>query len=321
MRGLILGKFLPYHEGHAHLIRSARSQVEALTVLVCSIASEPIPGGARFQWVRQANPDCRVVHVSEEVPQAPEEDPRFWEIWTALIERHAGEVDVVFTSESYGDELARRLDAKHVCVDLVRRAIPVSGTEIRNDPMGQWQYIPRIVRPWYARRVALMGPESTGKTTMAEQLSARFATAWVPEYGREYCATLDARALRPVDFEAIAWGQATLEDAAAERANRVLICDTELLTTCTWSDIVTHGRPRWLTDAARARHYDLTFLLDCDVPWVDDGTRVLRDERASHFERLFEELSLAKRGFLVINGSFDQRLQAMTSAITALINT
>ena len=83
-RGLVLGKFLPYHAGHAHLIRAARAQVDELVVLVCSVEREPIPGALRFRWVRDSHSDCRVVHVAEEVPQAPEDDPEFWPIWTDL---------------------------------------------------------------------------------------------------------------------------------------------------------------------------------------------------------------------------------------------
>src|SRR5690348_6780398 len=97
-RGLVLGQFLPYHAGHAHLIRTARAAVDELVVLVCSIESEPIPGPCRFAWVRDAHPDCRVIHVAEEVPQAPEDSAAFWPIWTDLIARYAGKVDVVFTS-------------------------------------------------------------------------------------------------------------------------------------------------------------------------------------------------------------------------------
>ena len=70
-RGLVVGKFLPYHLGHAHLIRAARAQVDELTVLVCSNAREPIPGGYRYQWVRQAHPDCRVVHAPRPSPTCP----------------------------------------------------------------------------------------------------------------------------------------------------------------------------------------------------------------------------------------------------------
>lgn len=150
IHGLVLGKFLPYHEGHAHLIRTARARVDELTVLVCSLSREPIPGALRHDWVSASHRDCRVVHVEEEVPQAPEEDPEFWTIRTDLIGRHAGRVDTVFTSEAYGDELARRLGAEHVCVDLERLAVPVSGTAVRADPLSNWQHIPVIVRPYFA---------------------------------------------------------------------------------------------------------------------------------------------------------------------------
>ena len=67
-RGLVLGKFLPYHAGHAHLIRTARAQVDELIVLVCSIEREPIPGALRYRWVRASHLDCQVVHVADEVP-------------------------------------------------------------------------------------------------------------------------------------------------------------------------------------------------------------------------------------------------------------
>lgn len=318
-RGLVLGKFLPYHAGHAHLLRTARATVDELVVLVCSIEREPIPGALRYRWVRDAHPDCRVVHVAEEVPQAPDDDPDFWPIWVDLITRHAGRVDRVFTSESYGDELGRRIGAVHTLVDPERRTVPVSGTVIRTAPLDHWELIPRVVRPYYARRVALLGTESTGKTTLAERLARRFETTWVREYGREYCETRPAMSLTLPDFEAIAWGQATLEDDAALDANRLLICDTELHTTATWSDIVLDTRPSWLTDAARARRYDLLLLLDDDVPWVSDGMRVLRERRAEHTHLLREELEAAGRSYVTLSGSFASREREAERLVAALL--
>ena len=135
VHGLVLGKFLPCHAGHAYLIETARRAVDELTVLVCSIAREPMSGVQRYEWVREAHPDCRVIHVAEEVPRSPEESPDFWPIWTDLIHRYAGPVDRVFTSETYGDELAARLNATHTCVDLPRKMFPVSGTAIRSVPV------------------------------------------------------------------------------------------------------------------------------------------------------------------------------------------
>jgi NadR type nicotinamide-nucleotide adenylyltransferase len=319
-RGLVLGKFLPYHAGHAHLIRVARAAVDELVVLVCSTRRDAIPGATRFGWVRDANPDCRVVHVTDDVPQAPEDDPDFWPIWTELIERHAGCVDTVFTSEAYGDELGRRIGARHVCVDRNRLTAPVSGTAIRNDPIRNWDFIPRAVRPYFTLRVALLGTESTGKTTLSGSLAKRFATVMVAEYGRPYCETRPALSLQRHDFEAIAWGQATWEDEGALDSNRVLICDTDLHTTATWSDLVIGSRPEWLTAAARARHYDLILLLDHEnTPWVDDGMRVLSGRRAEHTRRLRDELDAAGKSWVMIGGDFENRYREAERLVSALL--
>ena len=319
-RGLVLGKFLPYHAGHAHLIRTARAAVDELVVLVCSIAREPIPGATRFGWVRDSHPDCRVVHVAEDVPQSPDESDDFWPIWTDLIARHAGEVTTVFTSEPYGDELAKRVGATHVSVDPERLTVPVSATAIRGDPLRYWEYVPPAVRPYYALRVVLLGTESTGKTTLSERLARRFETVMVPEYGRPYCDTRPALTLALHDFEAIAWGQATWEDEAALGANRLLICDTDLHTTATWSDLVVGSRPAWLTDAARARHYDLVLLFDHEgTPWVDDGTRVLSGRRAEHTQRLRDELDAAGRRYTWISGDFAHREREAERLVVELL--
>jgi len=319
-RGLVLGKFLPYHAGHAHLIHTARASVDELVVLVCSLERDPIPGATRFGWVRDSHPDCHVVHVVEEVPQAPEESADFWPIWTDLIARHAGDVTTVFTSESYGDELARRVGATHVTVDPQRLTVPISGTEIRGDPLRHWDYIPPVVRPYYALRVAILGTESTGKTTISERLAEWFGTVMVPEYGRPYCEVRPAMTLTLPDFEAIAWGQATWEDEAALGANRVLICDTDLHTTATWSDLTVGARPAWLTDAARARHYDLIVVLDHqNTPWVDDGLRVLSGRRAEHTQRLRDELDAAGRRYVFVGGDFAQRERETARRIAELL--
>src|SRR5688500_16522986 len=87
--GFTLGKFMPPHAGHLHLINEARKQVEKLTVLVCSLEKEPIPGALRFSWMQQLfpGPDVEIVHVTDEVPSYPHEHPDFWLIWTKLLKR------------------------------------------------------------------------------------------------------------------------------------------------------------------------------------------------------------------------------------------
>jgi hypothetical protein len=102
-------------------------------------------------------------------------------------------VDAVFSSEAYGVELAARFHAQPVTVDLGREKVPVSGTAIRADPAGHWGMLGPGVRGWLARRVVVVGAESSGTTTMARALARHYrlrggvwaATRWVPEYGRE----------------------------------------------------------------------------------------------------------------------------------------
>ena len=318
-RGLVLGKFLPYHAGHAHLINTARAQVDDLTVLVCSTAREPIPGPTRFRWVAESHSDCRVVHVAEEVPQAPGEHPDFWPIWTDLVRRHAGDIDVVFTSEDYGDELARRLGARHVCVDRGRSAYPISGSAIRQDPLRHWDFIPPVVRASYVHRVAILGTESTGKTTLAQRLAETFDTTWVPEYGREYCEGRDALELTSDDLDAIGRGQILAEESAARSANRVLICDTDVRTTATWSDIILGTRSAWLSQAAAADEYSHALLLDADVPWVQDGMRVLRDQRARHTNLLERELHTTHQSFTRIQGPFEERFRQAAAVVERVL--
>ena len=108
--GMVLGKFLPPHLGHQYLVNFARHYVEELTVLACSLASEPIPGELRYQWMCELCPDCRVIHVRDENPQEPHEDPDFWQIWHETIRRVLPEgPDYFFASEDYGFKLAEIL--------------------------------------------------------------------------------------------------------------------------------------------------------------------------------------------------------------------
>ena len=326
VRGLVLGKFLPPHAGHLHLIRTAAARCDDLTVLVCALEREPIAGTVRAEWMRELaaeiDSSIRIVHVDEDVPQAPDEHPAFWDIWAELCGRYAGLVDVVFTSEAYGDELARVLGARHHLVDLMRHTYPVSGTDIRDDAFGSWEMIPPPVRAHYAARVALVGPESTGKSTLAARLAAAFGTVWVPEYGREHTAEIAARegvpfanAFTPADIETIATVQAEREDLAARGANRVLFCDTELLTTRIWSEIFFDRCPEGVVTASEAREYDLYLLLDTDIPWVDDGTRAFREQRQSHFDRIRATLDTLGRPYIVISGSFEERFARAVCAV------
>lgn len=315
---MILGKFMPVHRGHQYLIDFARDRVEQLTVMVGSLASEPIPGHLRYEWVKELYPDVNVVHCTDENPQYPHEHADFWNIWVASIRKFIPEgPDVVFTSEEYGDELARRLGSEHVLYDLSRSVVPVSATQIREDPYENWQFLPAPVRAYYAKRVVIYGPESTGKTTLAARLAEHYKTVWAPEFARGYLDDKGAW-VELSDIPLIAKGQIASEDRLARQANCLLLCDTDLITTSIYSRHYFGSCPDEVMQKAAEREYDLYLLLDVDVPWVEDWQRPDPENREFFYDWFKRELEARGRRYVVIAGSYEERFEKAVRAIDEL---
>ncbi len=319
--GMLLGKFMPPHKGHQYLVDFARAYCDRLTVLVCSISSEPIPGELRASWMRQLFPGCEVVHVTDELPQEPADAVDFWDQWRAAIRaRMPSGPDFVFASEDYGARLAQELGADFVPVDVARELVPVSATAIREDPMTHWAYIPEPVRPYFVKRVCIFGPECTGKTTLARALAARFETVWVHEYARPLLER--ARGVCTYeDIERIARGHAAAQAALARQANRVLFVDTDALTTMLWSETLFGRTPEFVQRAAEAERYDLTLLCDVDVPFVADAQRHFPEtvERAAFMEKCRVVLEANDRRYVTLSGSWASREETAAEAVAELI--
>jgi HTH-type transcriptional regulator, transcriptional repressor of NAD biosynthesis genes len=313
--GMLLGKFLPPHLGHVYLVEFARRYVEDLAVVICSLAREPIPGTLRHAWMRELFPDARVLHLTDELPQEPSEHPLFWDMWReSLLRILPSAPDCVFASEAYGAKLAEVLGAEFVPVDPGRSIVPVSGTAIRNDPLAQWRYLPRCVRPYFVRRFCVFGPESTGKSSLAVRLARHYDTVAVPEYAR---TLLESRPgpVTAADIARIAFGQAASEEALAREANRLLVCDTDLLTTVIWSEALFGDCPTWIREEAERHTYDLYLLLDVDVPFVPDPVRYLPGERESFLARSLEALESRGRRYVRLYGTWDERFEQAVAAI------
>jgi HTH-type transcriptional regulator, transcriptional repressor of NAD biosynthesis genes len=318
-RGMILGKFMPPTQGHRYLAEFARGCCQRLSVLVCSTSTEPIPGHCRHAWMHHMLPNCDVIHIDEDLPAAPEEHPDFWRIWTRVIHDAVPEpIDAVFTSEEYGTELARRLGARHLVADRGRQGVPISGTAMRANPYAHWLHLPEIVRSWYVRRVVCFGPESTGKSTLAARLADHYQTNWVPEWARGYLDKNNGKCAYE-DISVIALGQAASEDALARHANRVLICDTDTLTTTLWSDLYFNQCDDWVRDLATRRRHDLYLLHDIDVPWVDDKQRDMPHRREEFLQRCRAILDSHGRPYVMVRGDWEMRFHTSVAAIDRLL--
>jgi NadR type nicotinamide-nucleotide adenylyltransferase len=316
---MVLGKFLPPHLGHVYLIEFAQRFVDDLTVVVGTLQHEPIPGELRFRWMRELFPSANVVHLTDENPQDPSEHPDFWRIWHESLRRVLPySPDFVFASEDYGVKLAEVLGARFIPVNQARDIVPVSGTAIREQPLRNWEYLPRCVRPHFAKRVCIFGPESTGKSTLTRDLARHFQTVAVPEYARTW---LEARHGEVVaaDMPIIARGQMASEEALARNANRVLFCDTDVLTTTLWSEWLFGSCDEAIRQIAAQQHYDLYLITDVDVPWVADVVRYLPEERRSFFDRCLTTLQSHQRPHVVIRGSWNERFETAVAAVNQLL--
>ena len=173
-------------------------------------------------------------------------------------------------------------------------------------------------------KVVLFGPESTGKTTLSEQLARHYNTVWVPEYAREYLQDKwnnERKTCEPKDLLPIAEGQMRLENELAQKATELLICDTDLLETKVYSEAYYLGYcdPK-LEKYALENSYDLYFLTYIDIPWEKDDLRDKPKERERMFLYFKETLEKYNRKFIILKGDKKERLKTAVEHIDNLLN-
>lgn len=174
-------------------------------------------------------------------------------------------------------------------------------------------------------KVVLFGPESTGKTTLAESLALHYNTVWVPEYAREYLQEKwdrEHKTCEPHDLLPIAAGQMRLENTLARQASRLLVCDTDLLETKVYSEAYYTGSCDPLLEKyALSNSYDLYLLTYTDTPWVKDDLRDKPEEREQMFAYFRNTLEKYNRNFVILKGTKKERLEKAIELIDNLLKT
>jgi NadR type nicotinamide-nucleotide adenylyltransferase len=164
------------------------------------------------------------------------------------------------------------------------------------------------------KRIAVTGPESTGKSMLSEQLARHFNTVWVPEFAREYLGNL-GREYGEADLLSIAKGQLELESRIAPDAKGFLFCDTELTVIKIWSE-VRYGRcDPWILKHLGVQQFDLYLLCDIDLPWEYDPLREHPDRRQFLFDRYRKELTGLGFPFEIVSGTGPARVECALKAI------
>ena len=353
--GLVIGKFYPPHAGHHLLVRAAAANCARVTVVVMAASQESIPLDQRIAWMREvhaAQPNVVVTGIIDDVPMDLGSDA-IWAQHVALMKAALAAVDAppvtaVFTSESYGDELARRFGAAPVTLDTDRVLAPVSASRVRNDVPGHWDMLAAPVRRALALRVVVLGAESTGTTTLSRALQSRLqqrggpwaATRWVAEYGRDYSVEKYAGAIAAAQlagepapgFHQLAWRSEEFVEIAATQLHHqreqaalggpVVVCDTDAFATAVWHERYLGARHAPTERIAAEEPGDLYLLThDRGVPFVQDGVRDGEAIRAWMTQRFMERLDEAGLPYATLEGNAETRLAQALAHVDQLLKT
>lgn len=173
-------------------------------------------------------------------------------------------------------------------------------------------------------KVVLFGPESTGKSSLANELAIHYNTFCVDEYARNYLQEKwdkFQKVCELKDIMPIAKGQIKNENIISKKANRILFCDTDLLTTATYSRLYFNGYcDSDLDKFSKQNNYDLYLLMDIDIEWVKDDLRDRPNDRKMFFDSFKNSLDSNAKNYTVLSGTFQKRKQKAIELVNNLLN-
>ncbi|WP_273750129.1 nicotinamide-nucleotide adenylyltransferase [Leuconostoc mesenteroides] len=295
--GVFFGTLAPMHVGHQAEIYKAAALNDGVVVIASGYTNDRgyqigLSVEKRFRYLREAfsdETDIKVDYINEDnIPMMPDG----WDEWTRIIvetvKRNIVNKDATITfytgEKDYKNQLETRLPKNgQFKVSLMDRTVlKISATDIRKDPIGNWDYINRVFRRHFAKKVTVMGSASTGKSTLVRRLARTSNSPFSEEYAREYQekSNVSDEELVVKDYIRLIQGQydANSREINSPANNGLTIFDTDAMVTKVYADM-------WLNDVDNAQLkplfdntigeelIDLILLIPPVTPYVDDGFR------------------------------------------------
>ncbi|WP_253271204.1 multifunctional transcriptional regulator/nicotinamide-nucleotide adenylyltransferase/ribosylnicotinamide kinase NadR [Sporosarcina sp. D27] len=333
------GKFIPFHKGHLYAITKAAAQVDQLFVVVsydenrdrklCKDAGlDYIDFKQRQQWIMTSTkgmPNVKVLVVED--PPWESEEHMWLEGGRRMIEAIPEQITHIFSSESAYDHWFRLIygeDIQHVVIDEARRIFPISATKIRNEGVfANWDMIPDVAKPYYTKKIAIVGVESCGKSTLTRNLAQLFGTEYVEEYGRTVSEEIGdgSSLLTEEHYKEIVFGHKHMEFQKIKKANKLLFIDSEAVVSQYYAKMYLGQELDFIEGVIQSQDYDLYLFLEPDVKWVADGFRtfndpVVRAKTNRVLKEMFDERGIQ---YASISGNYEERLDKSIEQITKLM--
>ena len=310
--GVFGGKFLPFHKGHLSCIMKAQSLVDVLFVVVGydDEYDKSLCENSKIDWISSRErermisrelrrlPNIRVFSQYEPRTANYMHDERVRASTQSIINTCGGKVDVVFSSEFEYEGYFNQYfpNSTHVVLDVGRNEIEISATKLRAEGVYKhWDLLPKSVKEFYTKRVAICGIESVGKTHLLKMLSSYFNTNYLEEYGRVYYDELDSYTdvALASDYTDIAVGHVHQMNIASKESNKVLLVDTDLIYT-QYFHFRQYGKDNDVLDAmiiGNVEKIDAYIYIKPHNLHVLDGTRrPVEEETRQRYNLLLEEM-------------------------------
>ena len=310
--GLTILKGMPLHKGHELMIEFGIAMCNQFDIFVSGRENDEIPLSVRWKWVNEKYGHLPNVYVHEHIDRSPTPinidengtvlDKDFQFYWANEFQKLAPDSTHFVSSDMYGKTMAELLGIKWLPVDPNREMMNISGTQIRNDPITFFNYISDVAKPYFVKKIAIVGPESSGKSIMIGELANHFCSLIVNEYGRTL-SEVKGNDMTMEDFLDIMNGQQALIDIVSNKAmSPFVFIDTEAYTTYLFSKIYLNEYMDEILEFGHEQNIDHYIVLSPDVEWVDDGTRVLgdQDKRQEFFQQMIGILENQNKSFAVV---------------------
>lgn len=302
------------------MIEFALRHCDELIISMSYTPHDPIDPQLRFGWIKEIFKNNSQVITQIIVDDFDDEKlPLAQRVqrWTIVLKKIYPKIDVIISSEEYGVPFAQHMGARHISFDPDRKKFPVSASLIRSQPFKFWEFIPEVVKPYFLKKICFYGPESTGKSTMAKAMAEKYKTEFVPEVARELITNND---FSLKDIERIGHAQTERVKEKSKTANKILFCDTDLITTEIYSEHYLKQVPPVLFELEKEITYDKYFLFDIDVEWIADGLRDLGDQRQQMLDIFRLELEKRKINYTWVRGNYEERARLIQKEIYLLLN-